>query len=208
MAPPNLFWEAIPFVMGSLQEEKQALRAVLRERRTEAAQSSVAAAADLAERFLRGVPVRPRWEVAGYLPIGDEIDVRPLLQRLHGFGHEIALPAVVEPGAPLAFRRWRDGDALADGPFGTRQPLATAAAVLPDLVILPLLAFDRRGYRLGYGGGYYDRTLAALRRRKKVLAVGVGYGVQEVPAVPSGRHDQVLDWIVTDREAIEPRSVA
>ncbi|MGH6619881.1 MAG: 5-formyltetrahydrofolate cyclo-ligase [Alphaproteobacteria bacterium] len=198
--------------MGSLQEEKQALRAVLRERRRErqtgAAQASAAAAADLAEQFLRAVPVVPRAEVAGYLPIGDEMDVRPLLHRLRGFGHEIALPAVVEPGAPLAFRRWQEGDALADGPFGTRQPLATADELMPDLVILPLLAFDRRGYRLGYGGGYYDRTIAALRRRKKVLAVGAGYGVQEVPAVPCGRHDQVLDWIVTDREAIEPRSVA
>lgn len=194
--------------MGSLQEEKQALRAVLRERRTAAARADLDAAEGLAERFLRAVPVRPRAEVAGYLPIGDEIDVRPLLHRLRCLGHEIALPAVVESGAPLAFRRWLEEDALADGPFGTRQPLAPALAVLPDLVILPLLAFDRRGYRLGYGGGYYDRTLAALRRRRKSLAVGVGFAVQEVPAVPRGRHDQILDWIVTDREAIEPRSVA
>lgn len=194
--------------MGSLQEEKQALRAALRERRTAAARAGLDAAEGLAERFLRAVPVRPRAEVAGYLPIGNEIDVRPLLHRLRGLGHEIALPAVVASGAPLAFRRWLEEDALTDGPFGIRQPLASAPAVLPDLVILPLLAFDRRGYRLGYGGGYYDRTLAALRRRRESLAVGVGFAVQEVPAVPSGRHDQILDWIVTDREAIEPRSVA
>jgi 5-formyltetrahydrofolate cyclo-ligase len=193
--------------MRSLQEEKQALRAAVRARRAKAARSGVPAAADLAERFLQAVPAPPHSVVAGYLPIGDEIDVRPLLRRLAGRGCRIALPAVPEKGAPLAFRQWQEGDQLVDGPFGTQEPPAGTPELPPDVLILPLIAFDRRGYRLGYGGGYYDRTLAALRRQGRALAVGVGFAAQEVAAVPCGRHDQRLDWIVTEREAIEPGSV-
>ena len=194
--------------MSLLQDEKQALRAVLRARRAKAARSAGAAAADLAERFLQAVPVPPGAVVAGYLPIGDEIDVCPLLRRLAGQGCRIALPAVTGRRAPLAFRQWEEGGRLVDGPFGTREPPAGTPELLPGVLILPLVAFDRRGYRLGYGGGYYDRTLAVLRRREKALAVGVGFATQEVAAVPRGRHDQRLDWIVTEREAIEPGSVA
>jgi 5-formyltetrahydrofolate cyclo-ligase len=194
--------------MSSLRDEKQALRAALRARRAKAARSGNAAAASMAERFLQAVPVPPRADVAGYLPIGDEIDVGLLLQRLAAQGCRIALPAVVGTGAPLVFRIWRDGEALTDGAFGTREPLAGAPHAAPDVLILPLLAFDRRGYRLGYGGGYYDRTLARLRRQERVLAVGVGFAAQEVAAVPNGGHDQRLDWVVTEREAIETGSVA
>jgi 5-formyltetrahydrofolate cyclo-ligase len=193
--------------MRSLQEEKQALRAVLRVRRAKAARSGVPAAADLTERFLQAVPVPPHTVVAGYLPIGDEIDVRPLLRRLAGHDCRIALPAVTERWAPLAFRQWQEGDRLVDGPFGTREPPAGTPELPPEVLILPLVAFDRRGYRLGYGGGYYDRTLAVLRRQGRALAVGVGFAAQEVVAVPCGRHDQRLDWIVTEREAIEPGSL-
>jgi 5-formyltetrahydrofolate cyclo-ligase len=195
-------------VMSSLPEEKRALRAVVRARRLEAARLVMDAPAALAEGVLRSVRMPPQAVVAGYLPIGDEIDVSLLLRRLRDRGHDISLPLVVETGAPLVFRRWREEDPLADGPFGTRQPLVSSPTVLPDVVILPMLAFDRRGYRLGYGGGFYDRTLAVLRQRRKVLAVGVAYAAQEVPAVPCDRHDQALDWIVTDRETIKPGSSA
>jgi 5-formyltetrahydrofolate cyclo-ligase len=193
--------------MTSMQEEKQVLRSALRVRRTEAARLGSVAAAALAERFLAAMTIEPAAVVAGYWPIGDEIDVCMLLSQLRALGHDIALPAVVGAGGPLAFRRWQEDDALADGPFGTRQPPDSAAAVTPAVVIVPLLAFDRRGFRLGYGGGYYDRTLAALRRRRRVVAVGVAYAAQEVPVVPRERDDEALDWIVTDREAIEPGSI-
>jgi 5-formyltetrahydrofolate cyclo-ligase len=195
-------------VMSSLPEEKRALRAVLRVRRSEAALSGKDAAAALAGNVLHAVRMPPQAVVAGYLPIGDEIDVSLLLRRLRSRGHDIALPVVVEAGAPLVFRRWGQEDPLADGPFGTRQPLASAPEALPEVVILPMLAFDRRGYRLGYGGGYYDRTLALLRRRRQMIAVGVAYAAQEVPAVPCDGHDQALDWIVTDRETIKPEGRA
>lgn len=194
--------------MSSVQEAKRAMRAAVRARRKEAARLDRDAPSALADGVVQSLRMAPKAAVAGYLPIGDEIDVAPLLRRLRGRGHDISLPAVVEPGKPLVFRRWRESDPLADGPFGTRQPLPSAAAVLPDVVILPLLAFDRRGYRLGYGGGYYDRTLAALRQHRVVMAIGVAYAAQEVPAVPCDRHDQTLDWIVTDRETIKTGSDA
>jgi 5-formyltetrahydrofolate cyclo-ligase len=193
--------------MTSMQEEKQVLRTALRVRRTEAARAGSAAAGALAERFLAAIEIAPEAVIAGYWPIDDEIDVRMLLNRLRALSHDIALPVVVGAGRPLAFRRWQEDEALADGPFGTRQPPDSAAAVMPVVVIVPLLAFDRCGYRLGYGGGYYDRTLAALRRRRRVVAVGVAYAAQEVPVVPRERDDEALDWIVTDREAIEPGSI-
>jgi len=194
--------------MSSLPEEKRALRAAVRVRRGEAARAGRDAAEALADGVLQAVRMPPRAVVAGYLPIRDEIDVGPLLRRLRARGHDVVLPVVVEPGVPLVFRRWQEDAPLAEGPFGTRQPAAGAPEMLPEVVILPMLAFDRRGYRLGYGGGYYDRTLALLRRRRPVIAVGVAYAAQEVPAVPRGPHDQALDWIVTEREAIEPEGDA
>lgn len=140
--------------------------------------------------------------IAAYWPIGDEMDVRDALTRLDALGHRCVLPVVVARGAALAFRRWRPGDALLPGPLGTRMPDAAAPEVTPDVVLAPLLAFDRAGRRLGYGGGYYDRTLRALRRAVGVVAVGVGFAAQEMAEVPAGSGDERLDWIVTEREAI------
>ena len=134
--------------------------------------------------------------VAGYWPIGDEIDTRPLLERLAALGCGLALPAVC--GRMLEFRRWMPGDGLVKGPFSTRQPCDKAGAVDPSLILVPLLAFDRRGFRLGYGGGYYDRTLERLRSDRAVTAIGVAYAAQAVAAVPHDSHDQRLDRVVTE----------
>ncbi|MCG8545051.1 MAG: 5-formyltetrahydrofolate cyclo-ligase [Alphaproteobacteria bacterium] len=187
--------------MTGLRREKQALRAALLARRA-ALTDADAAAIRLADRFPGPIDPAPRSVFAGFLPINDEIDILPLLRRLSAAGHDLVLPVVMGRGAPLTFRRWRDGDALETGPLGTRHPTSRSPALDPDGLLVPLLAFDRRGYRLGYGGGYYDRTLAALRRRRSVLAVGVGYSQQEVPAVPHGPQDEKLDWIVTDQAVI------
>lgn len=191
--------------MTSVQSEKRALRDDCLRRRALAAggQDRHEAESALAREFRTAVPVRPGAVVAGYIPIRDEIDIRPVLRRLRGMGHEIALPRIVRSGVPLRFAVWEAGAELVPGPFGTVHPPADALAVLPDVVIVPLLAFDRGGYRLGYGGGYYDRTLAELRRHRAVTAVGVAFAEQEVAAIPRDRHDQRLDWVVTDREAIE-----
>jgi 5-formyltetrahydrofolate cyclo-ligase len=192
--------------MTSLQAEKQDMRAGGRTRRSAAARDAAGADAALARVFRHAVRLRPAAIVAGYLPIGDEIDVRPLLQRLRADGHAIVLPRVVRAQAPLTFGGWGDGDELEPGPFGTLQPPAIAGTLVPDVLILPLLAFDRQGYRLGYGGGYYDRTLAVLRGQRAVTAIGVAYAAQEVEAVPHDRHDQRLDWVVTEREAMKTGS--
>lgn len=188
--------------MTSLQASKRDLRAAARACRAAAARAAPDAAAAASDMFRRAIRLRPGAVVAGYLPIGDEIDAEPLLRRLGGDGYETALPRLARRNAALAFIAWRCGDVLEAGPFGTLQPPATGRFVVPDALIVPMLAFDRRGYRLGYGGGYYDRTLAALRRRRAITAIGIAYAAQEVAAVPHDRHDQPLDWIVTDREAI------
>ncbi|MBN4016463.1 5-formyltetrahydrofolate cyclo-ligase [Rhodospirillaceae bacterium AH-315-P19] len=140
--------------------------------------------------------------VGGYWPIGDEIDPRPLLKALDEAGWRCALPVVVKVGSPLCFRAWRPGDALEPGAHAIPAPLAAAAMVTPTLLLVPLLAFDRSGHRLGYGGGYYDRTLAALRGAGALLAVGLAYAGQELAAVPTAGDDVALDWVVTECEAI------
>lgn len=140
--------------------------------------------------------------ISGYWPIGDEIDPRPLLDSLAARGHPLALPVVGAPDAPLVFRAWSKDDTLMPGPFATRTPGDDAPEVTPRVVIAPLLAFDAAGYRLGYGGGYYDRTLAGLRRGPgAVLAVGVAYRDQQVDAVPRAPYDERLDWVVTETAA-------
>ncbi len=141
----------------------------------------------------------PDGPVSGYLAIGDEVDVAPCLADLAAAGRVTCLPVVAAPAAPLAFRAWRPGDDLEAGPLGTRHPAGAAPEVTPGLLIVPLLAFDRTGYRLGWGGGFYDRTLAGLRQGAGgVIAVGVGYAAQEVDAVPRDQYDEALDWIVTE----------
>lgn len=130
------------------------------------------------------------------------MDARPLMRRLAETGARLALPAVTASDAPLEFRRW-DADAdLAPDALGVPAPPPTAALVTPDVVIVPLLAFDRRGGRLGQGGGFYDRTLAALRRSRPVFALGLAYAGQELTEVPVESHDQRLDAILTETEFI------
>ena len=136
---------------------------------------------------------------AGYGPLGREIDPRPLMLALAGRGHALALPVTGRRGTPLAFRRFRFGDALEHGPLGTRHPRAEAGALAPDWLLVPLVAFDDAGMRIGHGAGYYDATLAALRARGPVVAVGCGYAAQRAASLPRAAHDQPLDAIATER---------
>ncbi|MFN4090044.1 MAG: 5-formyltetrahydrofolate cyclo-ligase [Alphaproteobacteria bacterium] len=181
---------------------KAELRRTAMARRAAAAATAPDAGAALADRFRAVVPCPPGAAVSGFWPMGDEIDVRPLLKALHMCGHPVGLPVAGPRGTVLAFRRWTPETILVPGIFGTSEPPADAAGVEPDILLVPLLAFDRGGNRLGYGGGYYDRTLAALRARRPVVAIGVGFAAQCVSAVPHGPFDQPLDWIVTEEAAL------
>ena len=184
----------------SLRSEKDDLRAAVLARRAALSRAERAAyAAVLAEGGLalaRRCAAGPI--VSVFLPIRDEPDTRPLLAGLAEAGHATALPVTPPRGQPLLFRAWRSGDRLAAGRFGTAEPRAEAPLVDPDLLFVPLAAFDRRGFRLGYGAGYYDGALARLRRLKPVLAVGVAFAAQQVESVPTEPHDQRLDAVLTE----------
>jgi 5-formyltetrahydrofolate cyclo-ligase len=161
------------------------------------------AAQAITRAFLERVPWQSCRVIAGYWPISEEADVRPLLEALGRQGCQLTLPVVPAPRQPLLFRRWSPGAPLEAGFHGTFQPLPESPLLRPDLVLVPLLAFDRGGSRLGYGGGYYDRTLAALRAQGPLLAVGIAFSAQEVAVLPRESHDQGLDWIVTEVSARE-----
>lgn len=155
------------------------------------------AASKIAETGLEFMPVAPGSTVSAFAAIGDEIDPLPLLTRLHGSGLKLGLPVVIGRGQPLQFRSWSPGEPLMDAPFGLRVPSPEAREVTPEILFVPLLAFDAQGYRLGYGGGYYDRTLATLRAKGSVVAIGLAYDSQEVDAVPHANYDERLDWVLT-----------
>ena len=187
-------------------DDKRRMREDARAARARAASDAVDAPARLRDRVLEALEIElgrtPRPVVSGYWPMGDEIDVAPLLAELSRRGHVCALPVVGGRGEALIFRAWKRSELLEPGPHGTSQPGADAPEAVPAIVLTPLLAFDATGARLGYGGGYYDRTLRTLRDRNAVLAVGVAYDAQEVEAVPSDAGDERLDLVVTERRII------
>jgi 5-formyltetrahydrofolate cyclo-ligase len=139
-----------------------------------------------------------------YWAKGREFNTDAIMERLLKDKFECALPVMRDGTKELGFALWKDGDALAEGPFDIKQPVIDVKTkwIDPDIVVVPLLAFDRRGYRLGYGSGYYDVTLRALRNKKKIIAVGLGYGQQAVLFnLPSESHDEKLDWVITPQKA-------
>jgi 5-formyltetrahydrofolate cyclo-ligase len=134
-----------------------------------------------------------------------EIDPLPLMKKLAGAGAQLVLPVVGSRGKPLTMRAWNFGEPLAPGVWGIREPMPEAAEAEPDILLVPLLAFDRTGHRLGYGGGYYDLTIAHLRALKTVTAVGLAYAAQEIAQVPATPRDAALDLVLTEREVIDLR---
>ena len=186
--------------MSSLFERKKKLRKAAALRRQRAAAGGDIGVR-LLEQFDRAIAAPTGSVVSGYWPLGDEANVMTLLRALGGRGFEMALPVVPVRDRALTFRRWRLGDAMKAGPFEIAEPSADAPMMAPDLILTPLLAFDRAGRRLGYGGGYYDRTIAELRKAKTVTVVGIAYAAQEYNAIPCGATDVPLDWIVTETDA-------
>ncbi len=181
-------------------DDKPALRRQARAARAAAfARDGEAAAHALSRRVLEAGLVPAGATVGGYWPLGSELDCRPLLLALVDAGCWCALPVVTGAGQPLRFRLWRPGDDLVPGPHGCREPAEGAPEILPEVLLVPLLAFDSAGHRLGQGGGFYDRTLAAIRGSgDAVPAIGLAFAAQERPALPVGPRDQRLDRVATE----------
>jgi 5-formyltetrahydrofolate cyclo-ligase len=145
--------------------------------------------------------------VAGYSPIRSEIDPAPLMEKLAARGAKLALPVISARDRPLVFRSFTRGDRLIRGPLGILEPPPEAAELIPDIVLVPLAAFDRAGHRIGYGAGHYDRTLAQLRRARKIIAVGIAVAAQEIADIAALPHDAVLDFVLTEDETFDFRSL-
>ena len=142
--------------------------------------------------------------VSGYLPIGNEIDTLPTLTALTEAGYKTCLPVVLENECPLDFRLWREGSPLEDGPLKTRHPVSDAIQVKPNVLLVPLLAYDDAGNRLGWGGGFYDRTLGAYKLEgRPVIAIGTCYDDQHMAHLPFDEFDMPMDWIVTEKRILK-----
>jgi 5-formyltetrahydrofolate cyclo-ligase len=164
-----------------------------------------AAAAEAIAARAFPVAVTPATIVSGFMPMKTEINPLPLMRKLADMGAKLALPAIAGRGKPLIMRAYAFGDELARGQWGIREPKPEPGEVAPDILLVPLLAFDRAGHRIGYSAGYYDMTINALRARKPTLAVGLAFAAQEIREVPITPRDARLDFVLTERETIDFR---
>lgn len=184
--------------------DKQALREELLERRNAIAPLvREKAALDIAHTNLSFAGITSKTTsaktVSGFYPFGSELDARPLLGKLANAGFTTALPVIIAKAQPLVFRAWKPGDPLIKGVWDIPVPHLKADQVIPEIVLVPLLGFDDEGYRIGYGGGYYDRTLARLAETRKIVSVGLAFTTQHMSYIPREAHDIPLDWILTEK---------
>jgi 5-formyltetrahydrofolate cyclo-ligase len=190
-----------------MQQPKQALRARgLDERRKVSPKAAAAFSEHLAAEGLAIATSLGPKVISAYFPLADEPSTLPLLKSLAKAGFQTALPVTGKFGTALIFRLWRPGGPTIRGKMAIEEPLATAQEVAPDLLFVPLAAFDRSGHRLGYGAGFYDRTLSTLRGKKPICAIGVAYAAQELSHIPFESHDERLDYVLTERELINCRA--
>jgi 5-formyltetrahydrofolate cyclo-ligase len=193
-------------IASPAQNEKAALRASALALRDALPAPERAAAAQAIAAAAFPVTIAPGMIVAGFSPMKSEINPIPLLRKLAEAGAQIALPAIAGRGKPLIMRAWHFGASLASGKWGIREPTPDAAEVFPDILIVPLACFDRTGHRIGYGAGYYDMTIRALRAKKPVIAIGIAFAAQEISKVSATTRDERLDLVLTEREVIDFRS--
>jgi 5-formyltetrahydrofolate cyclo-ligase len=186
-----------------LQKELLRRQALARRDALPAAERQAAAEVIASRAF--PIPVPPGAIVSGFVPMRSEINPMALLKRLAAEGAALALPVVAGRGKPLIMRAWTFGEALDTGVWGIRQPKAEAPEVDPDILIVPLAAFERSGHRIGYGAGYYDMTIHRLRKIKPIIAIGIAFAAQEIPSVPATERDARLDLVLTEREIIDCR---
>jgi 5-formyltetrahydrofolate cyclo-ligase len=164
-----------------------------------------AAAARIAKRGLP-IQIAAGAVVSGYSPIRNEIDPAPLMLKLALAGARLALPVVNARGKSLTFRAWSPKDRLVLGSLGIPEPSPAAAELIPDIMLVPLAAFDRAGHRIGYGAGHYDHTFAHLRKSNAVMGIGLAFSIQETPAIPALSHDVALDFVLTEKDVFDFRS--
>jgi 5-formyltetrahydrofolate cyclo-ligase len=191
----------------AIEDAKAELRIQARARRDALPASVRAAAARAIAARSFPVTLPPRAIVSGFMPLGSEISPIPLMRKLAAAGAQLALPVVCGRGKPLTMRAFGFGQKLVSGVWGIREPAADAAEVFPDILLVPLLVFDRSGQRIGYGAGYYDLTIANLRTRKSITACGLAFSAQEISRVPTTSRDARLDLVLTEREVIDCRTV-
>lgn len=184
---------------------KAALRSDAMARRGQLPADARARAAEAVASRAFPLSIRPGIIVSGFSPLKTEINPLPLMRKLADAGAQLALPVVAGRGKPLTMRAWNFGAPLASGVWGIREPMPDAPEVAPDVLLVPLLAFDRQGNRIGYGAGYYDMTIAKFRAIKPVVAVGIAYAVQEIGTVPVTPRDARLDLVLTEHEVIDFR---
>lgn len=190
---------------AQIENPKALLRdATLASRDAMPAQERQTAAATIAARALP-VEVTPGMIVAGFSAMKTEINPVPLMKKFVEAGAQLALPCIAGRGHPLIMRAWSFGGEFKAGQWGIREPLPDAPEVAPDILIVPLACFDRAGHRIGYGAGYYDMTIHALRAKKKITAIGIAFAAQEIPSVPATERDERLDFVLTEKEAIDFR---
>ena len=187
----------MPDMQTQIEDKGRARTAARQARAAAFALHGSTAAQRIAEQGLAFSGAGHQAIVSGFCAIGDEIDPLPLLTKLSANGHQVCLPVMQGKGLPLLFRAWKPGDPMKATLWGIGEPLPSAPDVEPGVLLMPLLAFDPMGYRLGYGGGFYDRTLAKLRERQPVIAIGLAFDEQRVDAVPHVDYDQRLDWVLT-----------
>jgi len=190
----------------SIEEAKSELRRQARARRDALPADMRAAAAQAIAARPFPISLARKTIVSCFMPIGNEINPIPLMRNLAALGAQLALPAIAGRGKPLTMRAFAFGQRLVAGTWGIREPDPEAPEVLPDVLLVPLLAFDRTGHRIGYGAGYYDLTIAALRARKAVTACGLAFAAQEIANVPTTPRDVRLDLVLTEREVIDCRA--
>jgi 5-formyltetrahydrofolate cyclo-ligase len=192
---------------SSVENAKAAIRREAKVRRDALPPDVRAAAAQAVAARPFPAAVASGVTVSGFMPMKSEINPVPLMRALADAGAQLALPVVAGRGQPLIMRAYAFGEALAAGVWGIREPTPDAPEVFPDIVLVPLLAFARSGHRIGYGAGYYDMTITALRAKKTVLAVGIAFAAQEIASVPTTPRDARLDLVLTEREVIDCRAM-
>ncbi len=189
-------------MLTNIDAKKKTFRQQAKAKRLAAYNQHPQAGQSIAETLLaQAFPVTSK--ISAFWPLSEELDTLPLLHALHAQGHQLLLPIMQGAGKPLLFGLWQPGDQLVKASFQTLEPHADKPRMIPDIMLCPLLAFDRQGYRMGYGGGFYDRTIAQLKSQAPLTTIGIAFAEQEVPAVITGAYDEPLHRIITQNEVIE-----